>query len=58
MREFHMTEEQALNYPLSRAFALKSYDIENNAWSKPVYKTKGYIGQEMERLKILTADGR
>jgi hypothetical protein len=50
MRDFHMSEEQALNYPLNRAFALKSWIIENNPWGPVVYETPGYIGQEIERL--------
>jgi hypothetical protein len=50
MRDFHMSEEQALNYPLNRAFALKSYMIENNPWGRVIYETPGYIGQEIERL--------
>jgi hypothetical protein len=51
MRDFHMSEQQALNYPLSRAFALKNFNIESNSSARVIYETPGYIGQEIERLK-------
>ena len=50
MRDFHMSEEQALNYPLNRAFALKNFMIESNPCGRVIYETPGYIGQEMQRL--------
>jgi hypothetical protein len=50
MSDFHMSEEQALNYPLNRAFALKSWMIENNSSGRLIYETPGYIGQEIEQL--------
>lgn len=45
-----MSEEQALNYPLNRAFALKNFMIESNPCGRVIYETPGYIGQEMQRL--------
>lgn len=53
MRDFHMSEEQAMNYPLNRAFALKNFMIESNFSSRVIYETPGYIGQEIERLKTI-----
>ena len=49
MRDFHMTEEQALEYPLARAFALRNFVIESNPWGRVVYKSDGYIAQEIKR---------
>lgn len=46
MRDFHMSEEQALDYPLNRAFALKNFIIESNSCGGVIYVTPGYIGQE------------
>ena len=51
MKDFHMSEEQALNYPLNRAFALKNFMIESNPYGRVIYETPGYIAQECERLK-------
>jgi hypothetical protein len=51
MRDFYMNEEEALNYPLNRAFALKNFIIESNPYGRVIYETPGYIGQEMEKLK-------
>jgi hypothetical protein len=51
MRDFHMTETQALDYPLNRAFALKNFMIESSSSTRVIYETPGYIGQEIERLK-------
>lgn len=50
MKDFHMSEEQALDYPLNRAFALKNFVIESNPYGRVVYETPGYVGQEIERL--------
>ena len=50
MRDFHMSEEEALNYPLARAFALKNFVIESNPWGRVIYETDGYIAQEAKRL--------
>jgi hypothetical protein len=50
MRDFHMSEEQALNYPLSRAFALKNFVTESNPYGRVIYQTPGYIGQEIKNL--------
>ena len=46
MHDFHMSEEQALNYPLARAFALKNFVRESNPWGRVIYETDGYIAQE------------
>jgi hypothetical protein len=54
MRDFHMSEERALNYPLNRAFALKNFMIEANPYGRVIYETPGYIAQEVEALKNLT----
>ena len=51
MRDFHMTETAALNYPLARAFALANFAIEANPWSAPVRESSGYIAQEIEQLQ-------
>jgi hypothetical protein len=47
MRDFHMSEKEALNYPLDRAFALCNFAIETNPWARVVYDTDGYIAQEV-----------
>lgn len=53
MREFHMTEHQALNYPLARAFALANFVTERNPWGRIIYETDGYIAQECLRTATL-----
>lgn len=52
MRDFHMTEDQALNYPLARAFALKNFAIESQPWSSVIYETDGYIAQQAAKDDI------
>ncbi len=42
-----MSEEQALDYPLNRAFALKNFMIESNPHARVIYETPGYIAQEV-----------
>jgi hypothetical protein len=49
MKDFHMSEERALDYPLNRAFALKNFVIESNPYGRVIYETPGYIGQEIEQ---------
>jgi hypothetical protein len=51
MRDFHMSEAEALNYPLNRAFALKNFMIESNPHGRVIYETPGYIAQEINCLK-------
>jgi hypothetical protein len=51
MRDFHMSEDTALNYPLARAFALKNFMIESNPLGRVIYETDGYIAQETRRIK-------
>ena len=46
-----MSEKEALNYPLNRAFALKNFMIESNPYGRVIYETPGYIGQEAQALK-------
>jgi hypothetical protein len=50
MRDFHMTEDQAMNYPLSRAFALAAFHAECNPFAPAERSTPGYIAQEYNRL--------
>lgn len=52
MRDFHMSEEAALNYPLARAFALKNFCIESNPLSQVIYETDGYIAQEVKATTV------
>jgi hypothetical protein len=50
MRDFSMSEKQALDYPLDRAFALLAWSTEMNPWGRMVRVTDGYIAQESQRL--------
>lgn len=51
MKDFHMSENAALNYPLARAFALRNFVIESNPWAKTIYESDAYIAQEIKSLK-------
>jgi hypothetical protein len=51
MRDFHMSESDAMNYPLNRAFALMAFHAEHHPMCPGERETDGYIAQEMERLK-------
>jgi len=51
MRDFNMSEAQALDYPTNRAFALAAFHIENNPWANVDRVSAGYVAQEIERLK-------
>lgn len=50
MRDFHMSETQALDYPLDRAFALLAWHAETNPYGRMVRVTDGYIAQEAHKL--------
>jgi hypothetical protein len=51
MRDFHMSEHEAMTYPTDRAFALASWASETNPWATPERASDGYIAQEIARLK-------
>jgi hypothetical protein len=51
MRDFHMNEEQALNYPTDRAFALMAFHAQHNPWCSMEPVSDAYLGQESNRLK-------
>lgn len=46
MRDFNMSEKQALRFPIIRAFALDAWNIETNPWCAVERIGPGYIGQE------------
>ena len=50
MRDFHMSENTALNYPLNRAFALAAFHAECNPFAPAERSSPGYIAQEYNRL--------
>jgi hypothetical protein len=54
MRDFHMTETAAMNYPINRALALLSFHIENHPESRPERSSPGYIAQEAARRAAIT----
>ena len=49
MRDFHMSEEQAMNYPVNRAFALLAFHAETHPFCAQDRVSAGYIAQEIER---------
>lgn len=51
MRDFNMSEDQAMNYPTDRAFALAAFHTENNPWGNVERVGDGYVAQEIVRLK-------
>jgi len=55
MRDFNMSEEQAMNYPTDRAFALAAFQAETNTGCNVERVNAGYIGQELCRLQHLKA---
>jgi hypothetical protein len=48
MRNFHMSEKQALNYPVNRAFALAAFDAETNPACPLERDSDGYLAQEAD----------
>ena len=51
MRDFHMTEAQAMKYPLLRAFALLAFRSLDNPWCTMEIDGLGYLAQEAQRVK-------
>ena len=51
MRDFNMSETEALNYPLIRAFALMAFHQEHHPLCPADRASDGYIAQEIDRLK-------
>lgn len=51
MRDFNMSEDQAMSYPTNRAFALAAFHVENNPFAAVDRVGDGYIAQEIVRLK-------
>lgn len=51
MHDYHMTEDQAMETPLIRAFAYRAWSIENNPWGGVERATDGYVAQELEARK-------
>ena len=51
MRDFNMSEDQAMNYPTNRAFALAAFHVENNPFASVDRASDGYVAQEIVRLK-------
>ena len=51
MRDFHMSEAEAMAYPLNRAFALMAFHYENHPMCPGERQTDGYIAQEIERTR-------
>ena len=49
MRDFHMSEKQALRFPIIRAFALDAWNLETNPWASVERLGPGYIWQEAAR---------
>jgi hypothetical protein len=49
MRDFHMTEKQALKYPLNRAFALVAFHGLYHPLAAQQLAADGYIAQERSR---------
>lgn len=47
MRDFHMTERDAMKYPLIRAHALCAFTRLNNPWVEMEITGAGYIQQEV-----------
>jgi hypothetical protein len=50
MRDYHMSETTALQYPLIRAFALLAFRAINNGVCEMQIDGLGYLAQESERL--------
>ncbi len=44
-----MSYDEAIQFPLARAFALKNFVIEQNPWGRVIYETDGYIAQETRK---------
>lgn len=51
MRDFNMSEDQALSYPINRAFALAAFHAETNPLCAAERASDGYVAQEIERIK-------
>lgn len=51
MDNFHMTEDQAMSYPLIKALALAAWKTENNPWCAVQRVGDGYVAQEAFRLR-------
>ncbi len=51
MRDFNMTEDQAMNYPTLRAFALAAFHAENNPHGALERTSPGYLCQEAQRIR-------
>ena len=49
MRDFHMTETQAMKYPLARAFALMVFRALDNPWCSMEIDGLGYLAQEARK---------
>jgi len=49
MRDFHMTEIQAMKYSLSRAHALVAFRSMDNPWCEMQIDGLGYLAQEALR---------
>lgn len=56
MRDFHMSEDTAMNYPLNRAFALAAFHAECNPFASAERTTPGYIAQEYARLQAAPSE--
>ena len=58
MRDFHMSEPQAMKYPLIRAFALMAFHRMNNSFCEMQIDSLGYVGQEaLQKSENLTTNG-
>ena len=51
MRDFNMTEDQAMTYPTLRAFALAAFHAENNPHGALERTSPGYLCQEAQRIR-------
>ena len=50
MRDFHMSEQQAMRYPLARAHALCVFNALRNPWCPMEIDGDGYVAQERHRI--------
>lgn len=49
MRDFHMNQSDALNFPIVQAFALAAFHAETQPFAQRERVGDGYIAQEIER---------
>lgn len=49
MRDFNMSESQAMKYPLIRAHALMAFNAMSNPYCEMQIDDLGYIAQEAEK---------